>query len=309
VKYLSACLNGAGIAASSDYGIINIWKLKPNKAIPCQKLSQMLPQTGRLQDIVVLSPHHLGITRHNTLQIWNTQNKKCIATLQLRPDQFLRISPIKLSTGNIAVCCKAIKPPGSDTNCINSDIILWNTTTQAVSCIQNVHDREIAAMVALPYGLLATTAYVGEKIITVWDTNACKPLHTLRPYCGNAYSLCALSNGTLASGAYNAIDIWDPIAGKRLRTLHHKTIQSVDTLLELPFGRLAAGSNNITIWDVAQGVCLQTLPCDQQIAILKSLSTGALLSADSTGKITIWNSAIHPTAFSHQKPQSYCRIS
>jgi WD40 repeat protein len=327
VSNFSACLDGAGIAVNSTNGSINLWKLTSNKEAQLRrKFSQLLSKRQSHQNqFLELQPHRLVIARHDALQLWDTQDKRCLATGDIGRRQQIRTPLIKLSTGNIAACCKDTLYAALYTGRMNWHIILWNTTTQAVSCIQNVHDREIAAMVALPYGLLATasSSYSSfsdslrdKGIIKVWDTETTQLLHTLRSYRGTVHALCALLNNTLASGAYGAIDVWSPTTGARVRTVRDHTMGLVRALLELPCGRLAAGGNNITIWDVVQGVCLQTLSGHwESVKTLKVLSDGKLLSADKAGKITIWNSAINPEEFRSkksekpQKSQSHCRIS
>jgi len=328
VLSLSAYSHGTGIVASSSGGNISMWKLIPDKKPRLRReFSQLLSEHQIHENqFLELPPHHLVLGNYSTLQLWNIEKKTCL--FKTMHNKHITTPLTKLSTGNIAVGCYSLSLKNQQ-NQIHWMLMLWNTTTNVLSYITSDHNNRMSTITALPHGLVATANYVGEKIIYVWDTEKGKLLHRLCPYRGHAFSLCALSNGHLASGAYNAIDIWNPSSGARIRTLRNNTMMSVDALLELPCGHLVAGGTgkNITIWDVVKGLCLQTLPCSDDIVTLKVLSDVKLLSATTNGEITLWNTAIDPEAFTLQasqtpsKPrtpqalsarntaQSHCRIS
>jgi len=314
MRCLSACSDGAGIAASSTDGGVNIWELNSTKkALLCSEFSHMLSKPGPSKYLVELSPHRLVVANYCALQLWDTENKTC--SLESNFKNSIDTPLIKLSTGNIAVGYYNVSRNNENHQKINWALALWNTTTGALSYIPQAHDNIMSAITALPHGLFATgcpNRELGQKgVIKIWDIEQGKLLHTLVPYHGAPYAFCALPDGTLASGAYNAIDIWNPTTGTRIRTLHHNSIGSVQALLELPYGCLVAGGTgkNITVWDVVKGVCLQELTCSQEIKMLKTLSNGKLLSADRRGRIKIWDSAIDLAKFPSTSSQSHCRIS
>jgi WD40 repeat protein len=307
IHHLSPCSQGTKIAASSTNGSINVWNIISDKKACLQdKFSQLLStvhsETIRLLE---LPPHNLAIAHDNTLQLWNTQNEKCLLTSH--HTQCLTTPLIKLATNNIAFGVHETLRPAMG-------ITLWNTTTGSLFYIRRAHDKSIDAIIALCTGLLATSA---TTLVKVWDTRKGRLLHTLHSRCGDIEDLCKLPRGNLASGGLDGIDIWDARAGTHIYTFHY-TNGHVMTLLRLPGGRLAAGGHGekITIWDVATGVCLQTLSGHwESVKTLKVLPDGKLLSADTGGLIKIWKSAINPEEFrskKSEKPQkspSYCHIS
>jgi WD40 repeat protein len=297
VRHFSSCSDRTGIVTSSLDGRVKMWKLTSDKKAQwCRKFAQPLSS-----QFLELGMHRLVIGNASTLQLWDMQNKKCLLTSE--HNKSITTPLIKLSTDKIAVGCYTISLDYHQ-NHFNWMLMLWDTTSGSIEYLTSHHNSCINFIASLPNGLAATASYVGNKMIHVWNTHESELLHTLVPLEGYAYSLCALFDGTLASGAYNAIDIWNPTTGALIRTLRDETIQGIDTLLELSCGRLAAGGsgNNITIWDVVQGVCLQTLSGHwESDKTLKVLSDGKLLSADKAREITIWNSAINPEEFRSKK--------
>jgi len=324
---LYACSNGTGIVANSFKGTVKVWDISPvKKARLRKKFSQLLSTTSHTPNrFLELSPHRLVIGNPHTLRLLDTQNKKYLLTSEL--NKLISTPLTKLSTENIAV--------GYDYAIPMSGIIVWNTTTGALLCVKHAHDGHMRAIAALPYGLLATASYIHslqkKEPIKVWNSANGSLLHALYPQqCNMTHSLVALPDGNLAAGSSGLVDIWNPISGTHIRTLHNGTIDIIHTLLPLPHGRLAAGGicQNITIWDVKEGECLQTLFDHNGCSvILKLLSNGNLLSADSCGNIKIWKNTIDHTiapikaprtppkprtlqaSSPSQKSQSYCRIS
>merc|ERR1712072_1434812 len=97
--------------------------------------------------------------------------------------------------------------------------------------------------------------------IKIWDTSSGTCIKTLKGHTGWVYSLCLLTDGTLASGSGDKnIKIWDTSSGTCIKTLQGHT-SDVNSLCLLTDGTLASGSHDSTIkiWDIKDIVILCSL--------------------------------------------------
>jgi WD40 repeat protein len=118
------------------------------------------------------------------------------------------------------------------------------------------HENEVNCLCLLSNGCLISGS--GDGTIRFWDPQEkYKCTHVIETKNGNVFSLYLLRNGKLASGGNNCILIWDV---EENYTLYQdirkveKQLNWVNTLLELPDGKLLSGSstNEISVWEKSQ---------------------------------------------------------
>jgi WD40 repeat protein len=169
------------------------------------------------------------------------------------------------------------------------------------------HTSHVTSLAELPYGVLASGSIDGT--IRLWKGAACQVIDT-HP----VLSLCALSDGSLASGSYHdtrfmfgkhadiypsggslgivelpsgklairtllgTIFIWNMITRVREKELSVDGC-GVRSLSVLPDGNLAAGYHDyMRVWDAVNGVCLRTIPTGHAVRALTELTRGRFAS-------------------------------
>ena len=150
---------------------------------------------------------------------------------------------------------------------------------------------EVAALVALPSGMLATAAEL-ESTVKVWDptTLACVATLTV-DVDGKSGALAVLPGGRLAIWSLRGVQLWDLAHYTCVAVLWHGC--PVDAMAVLPDGRLAtaAGGNSLRVWNThaAKPEAVITLQVSAHVCALVALPGGRLASTTVRGRcVQLW---------------------
>jgi WD40 repeat protein len=131
-------------------------------------------------------------------------------------------------------------------------IRIWNTSNgQTIKTLVGKKDHvgHILSLAVLKNGNLASGSFI-KSVILIWDVINGNLIRTIYSYSFfSIYSLVALNDGSLASGAdNNIIQIIDPNTGNTIKNITDGT----GPLAVLADGRLVSGSknNDIKIWNI-----------------------------------------------------------
>ncbi|MFN7096108.1 MAG: ankyrin repeat domain-containing protein, partial [Gammaproteobacteria bacterium] len=241
---------------------------------------------------VVSDKYVVSGSNDGTIRLWDIETRLCI----------------KASANQSEITALAVLP---DDRIISghkdNTIKFWNTETDEYATFREFD--EIKTFAILPDRRLAIA--VGT-LIKIWclETNKCEK--TLEGHTTRVDVLSILQDGRLVSSSQDIIKIWNIEVDKAEHTLKGKHGVYFSTLLALPNGRLASGTDDgtISIWHVEKEnrervfthstgtnknkkrvtKDKESLGSDTKaITALLSLPDGRLVSGSAEGSINFWN--------------------
>jgi WD40 repeat protein len=192
--------------------------------------------------------HLISGSEDRTIKTWDLQAGKCVKTINGYGNWIKAISFIPQQ--DLLVSCHRDRM-----------IRLWNLTNQI--CIHTLtgHTDAVLTIAISPDGNYLASSSL-DRTLRIWDLQTLTCIHTIDT---QSEGICALvfspDGSRLISGNYQAeLQLWDLAAGKLDRTLagHPNRIEAVALC---PVRQLIATAceNNIRIWDLQTGDCLQTI--------------------------------------------------
>lgn len=133
-------------------------------------------------------------------------------------------------------------------------------------------------------------AGLDDGSIKLWDLRYGRCLKTLHAHGGWVTCLLALPDNRFLSGSSDcSIKLWTP-NGRYLRSfLGHRGL--IAALVPLsPHRLVSAAEEEIKIWDLETGLCLQTLQAEEEVTCLTATPEGRIYVGTGEGNVQIWES-------------------
>ena len=187
--------------------------------------------------------------------------------------------------------------PGGDTIATGDNrgrIRLWTTNDGRESLLLQSTASRINSVSFSPDGRFLVSGG-DESVINIWDIRSGLALHTIKDPAYGVTGVAFNPDGlTVATGAGNALRLWDVASGREIRSFDN--LATVTSVRFSPDGqRLVAGtySGAIKLWTVATGTELQTLTGHgSEVRSVAFSPDGTLIASGSTDRtIRLWDAA------------------
>lgn len=280
VSSLAISPDGKTMVTNSVLGV-KLWSL-----VTKQEISVFNTHNSKV-NVVAISPDgtkFVSGSDDTTIKIWNLATGQEIRTLRghTQPIHALTFSPDGKALAS-----------GSE----NGSVKLWNLDSGRQIVSFDSHTRRISSLDFDSVGrMLISGSFDGT--IKVWHTRAQKLVRTLPNNSNKVYSVNFIkkSGKTIKNsviGNYNnAIRMWNPITGDRIRTFRGHSQTVISTAVSPRNNLLASGSSDKTIklWNLSTGELLATLKGHSaQVESLAFTKDGSILVSSAKDRtIKIW---------------------
>lgn len=214
----------------------------------------------------------------NEIRIWNLPHGSLARTIN--PTDYANTIAISPSGGIIA----------SGDN--RGRIRLWTTHDARESSILQSTASRIHSVAFSPDGRFMVSGG-DESVINIWDVKSGSALHTIKDPAYGVTGVAFNPDGlTVATGAGNALRLWDVASGREIRSFNN--LAAVTSVRFSPDGQtLASGSYSgvLKLWNVATGAELRTLTGHaSEVRSLAFSPDGTLIASGSTDRtIRLWD--------------------
>lgn len=229
-----------------------------------------------LVSLMILPNGYLACgTMQSLIRIWNVEEGILVRTLKSMTDSAIKTLAI-LENNDLAFGLS------------NGVVEIWDSTEDLLIKSIKVLDDEISSIAIMNKDIIVIkTAFE----IIIFNLQTEEILNRMFSFL--VQSLLVLQNDLLVSSSLisNEISIWNMTTGEEVYNLAGHT-DSVSTVVLLPNGYLASGSNDRTvkIWDVNSANLVRTLKGhESKVLSLAILKNGLLASLADDGQIIIWN--------------------
>jgi WD40 repeat protein len=218
--------------------------------------------TEAVQGLAFGPGHRLIASELSALRLWEADTGRMVRAWAAAAEGQPALSPDgrQLASG---VCTQP--GAGSDPDCLQRKILIWDTETGAELRALEAHTSTISAVSYSPEGRWLASAGA-DTLVYLWDAASGARVHTLAGHSQPVASLAFSPDGqTLASGGYdNEIRLWDVASGALRATLDGSS-SAVIALAYSPDGvLLASGSaspdSQVRLWNTTDGSLRTTLP-------------------------------------------------
>ena len=139
-------------------------------------------------------------------------------------------------------------------------LVRWDTETRAELKSVVVPDAAMWCFAMSPDGALIATGQL-DGTIRVWDAERLELQHELRELELRTHSVLFSNNGKLLFSAHTGhVQVWDPYAGQRLRTLEQQGRALSLAVTDEPDAVVVGWGSVLRTWDVRSGREIRTLP-------------------------------------------------
>ncbi|MDE3000875.1 MAG: hypothetical protein OXU79_17505 [Gemmatimonadota bacterium] len=210
-----------------------------------------------------------------TIRLWDAGARESVATLYGHTGGVRSVS--FSSDGNTLVSASS-----------DGRIDLWDV--QARGIVDRIEKESATTSVAFsPNGGIFASGSDDRKI-TLWDVATHEKVATLEGHASGVTSLAFLRDGTLVSGAFEEIKVWDLATGTPIAE-YFRNACIINTIVVSPDGATVAsgGKYELVLWDVATGA---QSAISVNAPLLSYSPDGSVLATKSAdGFIQLWDAA------------------
>ncbi|MEB3215518.1 MAG: serine/threonine-protein kinase [Nostocales cyanobacterium 94392] len=268
------------MVTNSIFGV-KLWSL-----VTKQEISVFNPDNSKVNVVAInaYGTKFVSAGDDKIITIWNLATGQQIRTLQAhsQPIHALVFSPDG----------KILASAGDD-----NSVKLWNVSTGQEITSFNRHGSRVNSLAFDWQGkMLASGSFDGT--IKIWDITTQKLLRTLSKNSSKVYSVNFIkksgttSNSSVIGSYNNAIGMWNPITGEKIRTFRGHSRLVTSTAVSSQSNLLASGSsdNTIKLWNLETGELLITLRGHSgKIESLAFNKDGSILVSSASDKtIKVW---------------------
>ncbi len=274
VRSISFSPDGQTIASGSFDRTVRLWDAATH--------TNLATLYGHTDDVRSVSYSPDGSTvasasSDGTIRLWDAGSHESVATLY---GQTGEVRSVSFSTdGNTLVSAS-----------FDGRVDLWDV--QARGIVDRIEKESATTSVAFsPLGGIFASGS-DDRTITLWDVETHEKVASLEGHASGVTSLAFLRNGTLVSGAFEEIRVWDLAMGTYVAVARHfRGGCVINTLVVSPDGATVAsgGRDELVLWDVATGA---QSAVSVNAPLVSYAPDGSVLATKSVdGFIQLWDAA------------------
>jgi WD40 repeat protein len=165
---------------------------------------------------------------------------------------------------------------------------IWNPNTGESIRIYTEHSSSVNSLDQIDADTMVSGSW--DNTIHIWKISTGERLYIV-PLSASFSSVKSLSNGLIACGSENNINIYEYSTGNLIQTLigHSNSVNSIEVLNE-QFMASGSSDTEVIIWDLTSYSIKYNLSHHENIVkCVKRLSSNLMASTDLSGLIIIWD--------------------